>query len=197
MVYAANAASKGGRVAVPAMRWYFHHDAIQGETMIDPRRAGMYERLFAQLEPLIREKSPDLVAGMATVAALLHAKLKHHFWTGFYFVAAADELHVGPYQGSVACQVLKGRGVCLESVRRGAAVVVPDVEAFPGHIACDSRSRSEIVIPLIEDGRVLAVLDIDSERLAQFDDDDIEPLSNIVSLLEGLVRDGPAGSSRD
>lgn len=155
--------------------------------MVDISRAGAYERLYDQLRPLIEEKSPDLVAGMATVAALLHAKLRHHFWTGFYFVAGDDELHVGPYQGSVACQVLKARGVCLEAVKRKAAVVVPDVEAFPGHIACDSRSKSEIVIPLFKDGLVRAVLDIDSEKLAQFDDDDIEPLSRIVRLLERLA----------
>jgi GAF domain-containing protein len=124
---------------------------------------------------------------MATVAALLHAKLRHHFWTGFYFYAAADELHVGPYQGAVACQVLKGRGVCLASASSGEAVVVPDVEAFPGHIACDSRSKSEIVVPLKKGGRVVAVLDIDSDKLAQFDADDVEPLSRIVSLLEPLA----------
>ncbi len=155
--------------------------------MIDPRRAGAYERLYAQLEPLVKEKSPNLVAGMATVAALLHAKLRHHFWTGFYFVAAQDELHVGPYQGSVACQVLKGRGVCLHAVTTAAPVVVPDVEAFPGHIACDSRSKSEIVIPLKKDGRVIAVLDVDSEKLAQFDEDDVAPLTRIVGLLERLA----------
>ena len=118
--------------------------------MVDLKRPAAYERLFSQLEPLVREKSPDLVAGMATIAALLHAKLRHHSWTVFYFVAGADELHVGPYQGPVACQILKGRGVCLTSATKKAAVVVPDVEAFPGHIACDSRSRSEIVIPLIK-----------------------------------------------
>lgn len=155
--------------------------------MVDDRRAGQYERIFAQLEPLIKEKSPNLVAGMATVAAVLHAKLKHHFWTGFYFVAGPDELQVGPYQGAVACQVLKGRGVCLASASSKAAVVVPDVEAFPGHIACDSRSKSEIVIPLLAGGRVVAVLDIDADKLAQFDDDDVAPLTKIVALLEPLA----------
>lgn len=155
--------------------------------MIDTKRAAAYERLYDQLLPLIRGKSPNLVAGMATAAALLHAKLRHHFWTGFYFVAAEDELHVGPYQGSVACQVLKGRGVCLACARSGKAVVVSDVEAFPGHIACDSRSRSEIVLPLKKEGRVIAVLDIDSEKLAQFDQDDVPPLARIVGLLEELA----------
>lgn len=155
--------------------------------MIEKRRPGAYERIYSQLEPLIREKSPNLTAGMATVCAVLHAKLRHHFWTGFYFVAGDDELHVGPYQGAVACQVLKGRGVCLASVQRMAAVVVPDVEAFPGHIACDSRAKSEIVVPLMKSGRVIAVLDIDSERLSQFDQDDVAPLAKIVGLLEQLT----------
>jgi GAF domain-containing protein len=154
--------------------------------MVDPNRSGAYERLYVQLEPLIREKSPNLVSGMATIAALLHGKLRHHSWTGFYFVAGEDELHVGPYQGAVACQVLKGRGVCLAAATSKAAVVVPDVEAFPGHIACDSRSRSEIVLPLLKDGRVIAVLDIDSGHLASFDEDDVAPLSRIVALLEPL-----------
>ncbi len=156
--------------------------------MVDPKRPAAYERLYAQLGPLIREKSPSLVAGMATITALLHAKLRHHSWTGFYFLAGEDELHVGPYQGPVACQVLKGRGVCLAAATKKAAVVVPDVEAFPGHIACDSRSRSEIVIPLLKDGKVIAVLDIDSEHLSSFDSDDTEPLSRIVALLEPLCK---------
>ncbi|MBN1520763.1 MAG: GAF domain-containing protein [Spirochaetales bacterium] len=155
--------------------------------MVEERRAGAYERIYAQLEPLIRDKSPNLTAGMATINAVLHAKLRHHFWTGFYYVASDDELHVGPYQGAVACQVLKGRGVCLAAVQKRAPVVVQDVDAFPGHIACDSRSKSEIVIPLIKDGRVLAVLDIDSDKPAQFDHDDIAPLSRIVALLEPLA----------
>jgi L-methionine (R)-S-oxide reductase len=155
--------------------------------MIEARRAGAYDRIYEQLEPLIRKKSPNLVAGMATVCALLHAKLRHHFWTGFYFVAGEDELHIGPYQGSVACQVLKGRGVCLHAVRTMAPVIVPDVEAFPGHLACDSRSKSEIAIPLMKDGRVIAVLDVDSEKLAQFDEDDVAPLTRILALLEPLA----------
>ena len=151
--------------------------------MIDPRRAGRYERIHTQLEDLIAGKSPDLLAAMATTCAVLHHKMPHHLWTGFYFVAGADEMHVGPYQGTVACQVLRGRGVCLHSVRTGAPVVVPDVEQFPGHIACDSRARSEIVLPLLKDDHVAAVLDIDADKLAQFDQDDIAPLARILRLL--------------
>jgi len=156
--------------------------------MIDPRRAGRYERIYAQLEALIANESPNLTAAMATICAVLHHKMPHHFWTGFYLVRAGDEagetLVVGPYQGPVACQVLEGRGVCLHSVATQQPVVVPDVHAFAGHIACDERSQSEIVIPLSKAGRVVGVLDIDSSRLAQFDDDDIAPLQRILSLLD-------------
>jgi len=152
--------------------------------MIDPRRAGRYERSYAQLEELVVGKSPDLIAAMATICAVLHAKMPHHFWTGFYFLADPDTMHVGPYQGAVACQVLQGGGVCLHGATTQQPVVAPDVHAFPGHIACDSRSQSEIVIPLLKDGRTVAVLDVDSDKLAQFDEDDIAPLQRILSLLD-------------
>jgi GAF domain-containing protein len=157
--------------------------------MIDPRRAGRYERIYAQLEDLIEGESPSLTAAMATMCAVLHHKMPHHFWTGFYFVASEDELQVGPYQGPVACQVLKGRGVCLHCAQTGKPLVVPDVEQFPGHIACDARSKSEIALPVIrrssgEEEEVIAVLDVDAEELQQFDEDDIAPLERILSLLQ-------------
>lgn len=152
--------------------------------MIDPKRPARYERIYDQLKNLIEDKSPSLIAAMATTCAVLHHKMPHHFWTGFYFVAGEDELHVGPYQGAVACQVLKVRGVCLHCVRTGQPVVVPDVEQFPGHIACDSRSKSEIVLPLKKEERIVAVLDVDSDKLAQFDADDVAPLEKILSLLQ-------------
>jgi L-methionine (R)-S-oxide reductase len=154
--------------------------------LIDPRRPGRYERIYAQLKDLIEGKSPSRVAAMATVCAVLHHKMSHHFWTGFYFVAGdnGDELHVGPYQGPVACQVLRDRGVCLHCARTGQPVLVPDVEHFPGHIACDARSKSEIALPVIKGDQVIAVLDIDSDKLAQFDEDDIAPLTEILGLLQ-------------
>jgi GAF domain-containing protein len=155
--------------------------------LIDKRRAGRYERIHAQLKDLIEDKSPSLVAAMATICAVLHHKMGHHFWTGFYFVLEASgetELHIGPYQGPVACQVLRERGVCLHCVRTREPVVVPDVEQFPGHVACDARSKSEIVLPVKKGDEIVAVLDVDSEKLAQFDEDDIEPLAEILSLLE-------------
>jgi GAF domain-containing protein len=156
--------------------------------MIDPRRSGRYERTLAQLTELIEGKSPGLIAAMSTICAVLHSKMPHHSWTGFYFVAGEDELHVGPYQGPVACQVLRGGGVCLHSVRTGQPVIVPDVERFPGHIACDPRSKSEIVVPVLAEGRVAAVLDIDSAKLAQFDDDDVAPLQCILGLLNPYLQ---------
>ncbi|HDQ73229.1 MAG TPA: GAF domain-containing protein, partial [Chloroflexi bacterium] len=91
---------------------------------------------------------------------------------------------VGPYQGAVACQVLKGRGVCLHAVQTKQPVVVPDVAQFPGHIACDARSKSEIVLPVMKGDAVLAVLDVDSDKLAQFDEDDVAPLAQILTLLQ-------------
>jgi GAF domain-containing protein len=158
--------------------------------MIDPRRAGRYERLYGQLKELIEDKSPNLTAAMATICAVLHHKMPHHFWTGFYLMASEDQLHVGPYQGPVACQILEGGGVCLHCARTGQAVVVPDVDQFPGHIACDARSRSEIALPVKRrsssggEDEVVAVLDIDATELRQFDEDDVAPLQKILSLLQ-------------
>ena len=143
--------------------------------MIEPRRPARYERIHAQLTDLIADKSPSLLAAMATTCAVLHAKMPHHSWTGFYFAAGPNEMHVGPYQGGVACQALEGRGVCLHAAH---------VEAFPGHIACDARAKSEIVLPILQGEEVVAVLDIDSTRLAQFDEDDVPPLERILSLLQ-------------
>ena len=150
---------------------------------MDAQRAARYERLTEQLRGLIEDKSPTLEAAMATICAVLHAKMRHHSWTGFYLVAGDDELHVGPYQGPVACQILKGEGVSLHSASTGKPVVVADVHAFPGHIACDSRSKSEIVLPLFKGSRVVAVLDIDSAKLDQFSKADVEPLAKLLELL--------------
>jgi GAF domain-containing protein len=121
---------------------------------------------------------------MATVAAVLHHKLDGVFWTGFYLLSDGNLL-VGPYQGPVACQVLaKDIGVCWTGVNRGKTIVVPDVEQFPGHIACDSRSRSEIVVPVRDkNGQIIAVLDLDSKHLDQFDENDAAGLEKIVSLI--------------
>ncbi len=121
---------------------------------------------------------------MATVAALLHHKMPHFFWTGFYLLDKGD-LVVGPYQGSLACLLLeKKKGVCWAGILRRQTVIVPDVHQFPGHIACDSRSNSEIVVPLFDKkGKVWAVLDVDSRRFDAFTQTDKEWLEKIVALI--------------
>jgi GAF domain-containing protein len=127
---------------------------------------------------------PNLVARMATVAAMLAAAFDHYFWTGFYLVdpEKREELVVGPYQGSLGClRIAFGQGVCGTAARSRQTQVVADVHAFPGHIACDSRSASEIVVPVVDaEGRLIAVFDVDSETPAAFDRTDAEWLERIL-----------------
>ena len=141
-----------------------------------------YELISRQITSLL-EGETDAIAKMANVAAVLHESFGF-WWTGFYRVAG-KELILGPFQGPVACMHIPfGRGVCGTAWKRNETVVVPDVEAFPGHIACSSDSRSEIVVPVHgADGSVTAVLDIDSDRLATFDEVDAQWLEQIVCLL--------------
>ena len=145
-------------------------------------KAEKYRLLERQVAALL-EGETDVIAKMANVAAVLHETFGF-WWTGFYRVAG-DELVLGPFQGPVACMHIPfGKGVCGTSWKRNETVVVPDVEQFPGHIACSSASRSEIVVPVHgPDGAVTAVLDIDSDRLATFDEEDKVWLEKIVTLL--------------
>ena len=145
-------------------------------------KAEKYRLLGRQLTALL-EGETDAIAKMANVAAVLHETFGF-WWTGFYRVAG-DELVLGPFQGPVACMHIPfGKGVCGTAWKRNETVVVPDVEQFPGHIACSSASRSEIVVPVHgADGTVTAVLDIDSDRLATFDEEDRIWLERIVTLL--------------
>jgi L-methionine (R)-S-oxide reductase len=133
---------------------------------------------------------PNLTARMATVAAMLAASFEHYFWTGFYVVdpERPDELVVGPYQGTLGClRIALGRGVCGTAALTRTTQLVDDVEAFPGHIACDSRSRSEIVVPVIDAaGRLIAVFDVDSEQLAAFDVADRQGLERILAATFGV-----------
>ena len=142
-----------------------------------------YERLYSQIRELLKDKDYP-VARMSTIIAVLHHKMEYYFWTGFYMLEDGD-LIVGPYQGPVACISLqKDTGVCWAGVNRAETVLVPDVHEFPGHIACDSRSRSEIVVPVMDKtGKVTGVLDIDSKDLASFDETDAHWLQKIVALL--------------
>ena len=124
----------------------------------------------------------DDVAAMATMSALIHHAFGH-LWTGFYrVVAPGDLLRVGPYQGTLGCLEIRiGRGVCGTAAAEQRTVIVPDVQAFPGHITCDARSRSEIVVPVTgRSGALIAVLDIDSDQVATFDDEDRQGLERIV-----------------
>lgn len=139
-----------------------------------------YEALVAQAKAL-SEAETDEIALMANVAAIIHETF-HFWWTGFYRVVG-DELVLGPFQGPIACTRIKfGRGVCGTAWKEKRSVIVPDVEEFPGHIACSSASKSEIVVPMFRNGEVFAVLDIDSEKLATFDDTDKKYLEKITTL---------------
>lgn len=147
------------------------------------KKADRYKRIYKQVEDLLRDR-PNPVASMSTIAAVLHHKIDYFFWTGFYLLDKG-ELIVGPYQGSLACiKLKKDTGVCWAGINRGETVIVPDVHAFPGHIACDSRSRSEIVVPLRDgSGEIFGVLDVDSKDIGSFDEVDGEWLEKIVMLI--------------
>ena len=141
-----------------------------------------YEVLYRQVEALMEGES-DMIANMANVAAMIHSTF-HFWWTGFYRVVG-EELVLSPFQGDLACSRIKyGRGVCGTAWREATTQVVPDVELFPGHIACSSLSRSEIVVPVWRGGEIVAVLDIDSEHLATFDEVDRLWLEKIVKLFD-------------
>ena len=151
--------------------------------MDESNKRGRYRRIYDQLSALLNA-TDDLVSRMATVAAVLHHKMDGFFWTGFYLIQDGNLL-VGPYQGPLACQVLaKDTGVCWSGINQGKTIIVPDVEQFPGHIACDSRSRSEIVVPVRDKhGQIIAVLDVDSKLLDQFDETDAAGLEKIIGLI--------------
>lgn len=142
-----------------------------------------YAELFPQIKSIL-EGETDMIANMANVAAVLHEEFKF-WWTGFYRVVSEDTLLLGPFQGPLACtRIKKGRGVCGTAWEENTTQVVPDVHLFPGHIACSSLSQSEIVVPVHDrGGRVVAVLDIDSERLSTFDEIDKLWLEKICDLF--------------
>jgi len=140
-----------------------------------------YHSLLPQIKGLL-DGEPDLVANLANVAAALKEQFGW-FWVGFYLVKQ-NELVLGPFQGPVACtRIQHGRGVCGSSWAQAKTLIVPDVEKFPGHIACSSLSRSEIVIPIIRNNEVVGVLDVDSEHLDHFDATDAKYLEEIIALI--------------
>lgn len=148
-----------------------------------------YASLLPQIEALT-EGEPDSIANIANVIAAVR-EVFAFFWIGIYFVknnGKEDELVLGPFQGPVACtRIRKGKGVCGTSWEKGESIIVPDVDLFPGHIACSSLSRSEIVVPIIKNNYVVAVLDVDSEYVAHFDETDKKYLIRICDLLAKFV----------
>ena len=146
-----------------------------------------YEMIRKQAESLA-EESADFIPVMANVSALLFYTLPDINWAGFYLVKE-NSLLLGPFQGKVACvRIAKGRGVCGTAWAEDTVQLVPDVHAFPGHIACDSASRSEIVIPIHHQGKVAAVLDIDSPLSGRFSEEDKEGLAALAEMLEDIIR---------
>lgn len=145
----------------------------------------IYESLIPQIKALVGDEK-DLIANLANVSSALKTAFGF-FWVGFYWVKK-DELVLGPFQGYVACtRIAFGRGVCGVSWQEKKTLLVPDVEAFPGHIACSSLSKSEIVVPIIQNGMVLGVLDVDSDQLNDFDDTDQKYLEEICQWIATIV----------
>ena len=144
-------------------------------------KAEQYQSLIPQIEALLTGET-DFVANMANVSAALKEQF-NWFWVGFYLVKN-DELVLGPFQGPVACtRIKKGKGVCGSSWEKNKTIIVPNVDDFPGHIACASASKSEIVLPLIKGDEVIGVLDVDSELLNHFDETDQTYLEQVISIL--------------
>ncbi|CAD5289682.1 MULTISPECIES: GAF domain-containing protein [unclassified Imperialibacter] len=155
------------------------------ETLFIPQEAtkqDKYESLVPQVEALIAGE-PDLTANLANIAAALKYGMGF-FWVGFYIIKE-DQLVLGPFQGPIACtRINLGKGVCGSSWKEARTFIVPDVEQFPGHIACSSDSKSEIVLPIIRNGKVLGVLDVDSDKLNEFDEVDQRYLEQIIDMLQ-------------
>lgn len=148
-------------------------------------KSARYRELLPQLAALV-EGEPDLVANLANLSAALKEGFTSASWVGFYRMVG-DELVLGPFQGSIACvRIAAGMGVCGASARERRTMVVPDVRSFPGHIACDARTRSEIVVPILRGHRVLGVLDMDSHQPAAFDDADARALEEVARLVASL-----------
>jgi len=150
--------------------------------IITGSKTTQYEELIPQILAIL-EGEPNLVANLGNVAAALKEQFGW-LWVGFYLVDSPDELVLGPFQGPVACTRIRlGRGVCGTAWQRGETIIVPNVEKFPGHIACSSASKSEIVVPVNKNGKIVAVLDVDSEFLDSFDETDREYLEKLVTHI--------------
>lgn len=149
----------------------------------EDKKINRYKRIYNQLEELmLKSKEPN--ARMCSIVAVLHHKMPKFFWTGFYLLTTDKRLVVSTYQGALACMELKqNTGVCWTAINKKENLIVNNVEDFPGHIACDCRSKSEIVIPLKQENKIIGVLDVDSDQLGAFDEIDAEFLEKIVKLV--------------
>ena len=144
-----------------------------------------YQSILPQIQAIVEDEA-DVIANLANICAALRQQFGW-FWIGFYLVKG-NELVLGPFQGPIACtRIVKGRGVCGSAWQQQQVIVVPDVDQFPGHIACSSDSKSEIVLPIMKNGECVGVLDIDSDELNQFDEVDAEYLQQLMTMIEKFI----------
>jgi GAF domain-containing protein len=164
-----------------------HEEKLTKKQVLKKEKATTYEQLIPQVESLIKDVD-NHVGALANVSALLHSSFLHYFWCGFYIVKG-DKLELGPFQGDVACYTIKkGHGVCGKAWEEKQTIIVPNVLQFPDHIACSSKSRSEIVVPVFKGEEVIAVIDVDSKGYSAFDGIDkagLEKIAEIISPLFG------------
>ncbi|CAM5761664.1 histidine kinase [Labrys miyagiensis] len=156
--------------------------SFQGQAIRHDCKADFYRELAGQLRGLLHGER-DAIANAANTSALISQMVPDLNWVGFYFLRSAEELVVGPFQGKPACvRIAVGRGVCGSAVEQRQSILVEDVHAFPGHIACDEASRSELVVPLLDQGHVLGVLDLDSPIPGRFDREDQSGMEGLAAI---------------
>lgn len=157
---------------------------METKSPLNGQKEKLYEEAISEIKSRLSTLEKGIIVPrMATMAAVLHDKMPHYFWCGFYF-CEENELIIGPYQGTSACPNISYAGVCGTGAKEKSSVIVPDVHKFPGHIACDIRSKSEIVVPLVDKhGMVIAVFDVDSTQLNAFDEVDRKYLEELMPLL--------------
>ena len=164
---------------------------LQAKAIESSDKSSLYRELSEQLRGLLAGE-PDPIANAANTAALIFEMVPELNWAGFYFLREGHELVLGPFQGKPACvRIAVGLGVCGTAVAEGRAMLVADVHAFADHIACDAASRSELVVPLIRDGRILGVLDLDSPRTGRFDAEDQRGMEEIAAIYVAASDDTP------
>ena len=148
-------------------------------------KAEQYQNIIPQIQAIVEDET-DVIANLANICAALKQQFDW-FWIGFYLVKDS-ELVLGPFQGPIACtRIAKGRGVCGTAWQQLQVIIVPDVDQFPGHIACSSASKSEIVLPIMKNGQCVGVLDVDSDELNQFDEIDAEYLKQLITVIETFI----------